>query len=592
MNKVKPNQSLLDKALESNGDVGSFIDIALENGKAIDEELSAGEELKSAGEVNEEIASTFLKQAPANGETSTFQPPTQPPLNPNCDDAEVEVNGQYTVLAPSGQSTPISIVNSYGTLLNFIDVTGNVFTIEKAQIHAFDEDGNSLATFPIDAGTTEPYTAPSGDIEINGTVETDVLSGGLTKVNVKDQDGNALNPTVTSAGGRDVDLEVNVGGGTTHWVRNPDWPSIPNIDTISNKLYLVFGVYENDLNSIGLIIYGPNKTINWGDGIQESVFHNTNTYHYYDYDSISIPVKVDVDGRNYKPVLLELDLELVYLVNLNLKPPNVSSPSAKINILDIVANGTSLTDFYFSGAMRPVKLERVICTGLTGQLQYNQNALYLSNLRIFDLGNSQFGTVYSPFMKSRGRFDIRDRNGDVINVDQDGSVFFGMFLETSQKQIGNITSTGTTCSRVFFQSDIQAVGDITIINAIQIDYIFYKCTGLSGTVRINTSPALTNIRNAFYECSSVYEVVITDCSNVTNTASVFYNNHSMVNLILNGLTVGIDVSNASMNQSGLDSFFNSLGNANGSQTITISGNPGAATCDTTIATNKGFTVVI
>jgi len=34
-----------------------------------------------------------------------------------------------------------------------------------------------------------------------------------------------------------------------------------------------------------------------------------------------------------------------------------------------------------------------------------------------------------------------------------------------------------------------------------------------------------------------------------------------------------------------------LGTASGSQTITVTGNPGAGTCNTSIATAKGFTVV-
>ena len=47
-----------------------------------------------------------------------------------------------------------------------------------------------------------------------------------------------------------------------------------------------------------------------------------------------------------------------------------------------------------------------------------------------------------------------------------------------------------------------------------------------------------------------------------------------------------------MGATALNAMFTSLGTANGSQTITVTGNPGAATCDTSIATNKGFTVVV
>lgn len=212
MNKVKPNQSLLDKALESNGDVGAFIDIALANGKALDEELSAGEELQAAGEVNEQIKPTFNTLAPANGQTSTYVPPTQPPINPNCQDAEVEVNGQHTVLAPSGLNTPITIVSSIGSTLLLTDNGNDVFEVPNGGIFITDEDGTPLATFPITPAVTEPYTAPSGDIEINGSIETDVLSGGLTEIETVDQNDDPITPTITNTGGRNLKLEFTVGG--------------------------------------------------------------------------------------------------------------------------------------------------------------------------------------------------------------------------------------------------------------------------------------------------------------------------------------------------------------------------------------------
>lgn len=212
MNKVKPNQSLLDKALESNGDVGAFIDIALANGKALDEELSAGEELQAAGEVNEQIKPTFNTLAPANGQTSTYVPPTQPPINPNCQDAEVEVNGQHTVLAPSGQVTPITIVSSIGSTLLLTDNGNDVFEVPNGGIAVTDEDGTPLATFPITPAVTEPYTAESGDVEINGSIETDVLSGGITEIETVDQNDDPIMPTITNTGGRNLKMEFNVGG--------------------------------------------------------------------------------------------------------------------------------------------------------------------------------------------------------------------------------------------------------------------------------------------------------------------------------------------------------------------------------------------
>lgn len=57
-----------------------------------------------------------------------------------------------------------------------------------------------------------------------------------------------------------------------------------------------------------------------------------------------------------------------------------------------------------------------------------------------------------------------------------------------------------------------------------------------------------------------------------------------------GLTRGISVSFNLMSATELNNFFTSLGTASGAQIITVTGNPGAATCNTAIA--KGFIVTI
>jgi hypothetical protein len=46
-----------------------------------------------------------------------------------------------------------------------------------------------------------------------------------------------------------------------------------------------------------------------------------------------------------------------------------------------------------------------------------------------------------------------------------------------------------------------------------------------------------------------------------------------------------------MSASAIDALFTSLGTAVGSQTISVKRNPGSATCTTSIATSKGYTVL-
>ena len=105
---------------------------------------------------------------------------------------------------------------------------------------------------------------------------------------------------------------------------------------------------------------------------------------------------------------------------------------------------------------------------------------------------------------------------------------------------------------------------------------------------------VTNIDRAIYR-SSVIDFSMDDCSSVTSTTNFVYigatSYSQLQRVILTGLTVGIDLSNQVLSATAIDAFFAALGTASGAQTITVTGNPGAATCTTSIATGKGFTVV-
>ena len=155
-----------------------------------------------------------IKFTSASSIKSFFVEAPAMPINPNCQDAEIEINGQFTVLAPSGQTTPLTFVNNIGTTLILTDNGNDVFEVPNGAIAVTDEDGTPLATFPISPAMTEPYTALSGDIQINGNTETAVLSGGEPNIITKDQGGNVLSPAIASAGGRDLELTFTVASGS------------------------------------------------------------------------------------------------------------------------------------------------------------------------------------------------------------------------------------------------------------------------------------------------------------------------------------------------------------------------------------------
>lgn len=130
-------------------------------------------------------------------------------------------------------------------------------------------------------------------------------------------------------------------------------------------------------------------------------------------------------------------------------------------------------------------------------------------------------------------------------------------------------------------------------NVTNMSNMFRGCSLLESVPLFDTSN-VTNMSYMFYGCSSLVEVELTDCSKVTNTNTMFGTTvaqaTSLERLILPSMTRGFTLRGTNMGASALNDFFHSLGTASGSQTINITGAPGAAECDKSIATTKGWTI--
>jgi hypothetical protein len=202
--------------------------------------------------------------------------------------------------------------------------------------------------------------------------------------------------------------------------------------------------------------------------------------------------------------------------------------------------------------------------------------------------------VQTMFQRSGGNLKFFNNS----NLDIDSPVFTSMFNSSYIKRVGNLTSSASTSGgfgNVFQNSAIEQVGNITLTNADIIGNFFYQAYNLH-TIGVINAPNCTYINAMFNNCNSLKEIIFTDCSNITSVSTgsggSFFQCYSLSKLIMPGMTRGFTISGCNMTAQALNDLFTSLGTASGSQTIIVTGNPGAATCDTTIATAKGFSVTI
>lgn len=148
---------------------------------------------------------------------------------------------------------------------------------------------------------------------------------------------------------------------------------------------------------------------------------------------------------------------------------------------------------------------------------------------------------------------------------------------------------------LYFWGGLKHVAIKNTSNVTDMGAMFLDCKALEELPVLDTS-SVTEMAQMFIGCGALREVEFTDCSNVISadfmlgTSVAETQAASLERLILPGLTRGFELQNTQMSASALNDFFDSLGTASGSQTINITGAPGAATCDKSIATAKGWTI--
>ena len=102
-------------------------------------------------------------------------------------------------------------------------------------------------------------------------------------------------------------------------------------------------------------------------------------------------------------------------------------------------------------------------------------------------------------------------------------------------------------------------------------------------------PANTDVTSIFRNCKSILEIPAIDFANATSLQYAFHNCYRLIRCRAFNISKSVNFGYTSLSAEAIDEIFTNL-NTVTSATITITGAPGAATCDTSIATAKGWTV--
>ena len=381
------------------------------------------------------------------------------------------------------------------------------------------------------------------------------------------------------------------------WIRPAGWQALPNLTSADNKYAGVYAVYENKTNRLQISHNSAsgNNTIDWGDGTSVTWSSTGGQTKLYNYSTITAPVLVDGAGYNYKPVLIQYQLNSGTPGALQLSNTSIGAGAVvQSNWLDLLMSWP--TGFTF--ALRPRLLQRLNI--IKGPGPQNLSTAYnnLTGLRVLD-GNilgpgntNQYTSIQTAFASigpvRLGNIEI-NKTGTAISAS-------GLFQAGFIKSVGNVSFTNTNIASLFTGCrDLETIGDITARETNSIISTFDSCTNLEriGIIDIGSAGTVANT-NAFNGCLNLREIEFVSAARLTTTSSMFANCLKLRRLRLPGMQITFSIQDADMERTELVQLFNDLATVVVTQTITITGNPGVATltaAELLIATSKNWLVI-
>ena len=173
---------------------------------------------------------------------------------------------------------------------------------------------------------------------------------------------------------------------------------------------------------------------------------------------------------------------------------------------------------------------------------------------------------------------------------------YALFKDTSIKKTPTIWNTSQLVNFNGLFEALTHLEYVDIDSNVQVsamDEMFNGCTILKEAPLFDTSQC-TDIDYAFYNCRNLPSLPAYDFSSVTTAVDTFFNCYYLRWSDVYGIVVAHSYNNCELSREAIVNVFNNLGTASGSQTITVTNNPGATELtptDIAIATGKGWTVV-
>jgi hypothetical protein len=350
------------------------------------------------------------------------------------------------------------------------------------------------------------------------------------------------------------------------WVRPKDWLPLPEVNASMQKFAGLFAVFNDGTNYVALSATAA-YTVDWGDGsATENIATGVTAQHQYTYASINANT---LSSRGYKQVIITVVPQAANNLNsvsLAKKHSSVWGQVALVGWLDVTCScHTASTDGLIAGS-------NIINSG------------YLEKCTIYN-GSSR--TSLAGILRDCVSLkSVVLDNQNYNNATNLTAAFYNSGLET---QVSINTSAATSMDYMY---SLTRVKKLTLSNVPLLQNLTsfaYTCPLLEELTIV--APSATIITILAGSCPKLKKVNLAFGSLVTTTTNMFTGSINITDLVITGITVSFSVLNLNLSATALNTLFTGLPTVTGSPSVTITGCPGAATCDTSILTAKGWTAI-
>lgn len=155
---------------------------------------------------------------------------------------------------------------------------------------------------------------------------------------------------------------------------------------------------------------------------------------------------------------------------------------------------------------------------------------------------------------------------------------------------GDINTSGVTTMQTAFQAckgrtfpTLDCTSNTTLYRT------FFQADGFTVLDFIINTESVTNFRELVRDNYTVTEIRNINWSGATNMTNTFQNAYNLSRIVGGNIPITFTIANCNFEATEIDELFTDLPTVAG-QNVTVTGNPGAAGCDPSIATGKGWSV--